>query len=216
MLAARRRILGEQAFDLGAQLGVAAAPARRGGPVVRSGRNARPPRRRRRSAPRVRESSHRPPEQAVQPGAGETPVALHRGIRDLQRLGDLGDGEAAEEAEGNDLGLAGMHPRQAIQSLVEGDHIEAPFVEGNQDLIEGHASPFADPLGGPLASGVVDQDLAHRLGGGGEQIAAVGGIGEGVAFEEADDGLVDQCAGLEGMVGTLVGIRPPAMRRSSP
>jgi hypothetical protein len=54
------------------------------------------------------------------------------------------------------------------------------------------------------APGVIDQDLAHRLGGGGEEVAAVGDVGQSVAVEEPQQGLVDQGAGLEGVAGPLV------------
>ena len=50
---------------------------------------------------------------------------------------------------------------------------------------------------------MVDQGLAHGLGGGGEEVAPVLGLDEGPAIEQADHRLVDQGAGLQGVVGPL-------------
>ncbi len=106
--------------------------------------------------------------------------------------------------------------RQSFEGLVEGDHVQALLIEAGQDLVQGDSDAIPVALPGVAAPGVIDQDLAHRLGGGGEEVAAVGDVGQGVAVEEPQHGLVDQGAGLEGVAGPLAAISPPAVRRSSP
>jgi hypothetical protein len=86
---------------------------------------------------------------------------------------------------------------------VEGDHVQALLIEAGQDLVQGDSDAIPVALPGVAVSGVVDQDLAHRLGRGREEIAAVGDIGEGVAVEQPQQGLVDQGAGLEAVARPL-------------
>jgi hypothetical protein len=51
---------------------------------------------------------------------------------------------------------------------------------------------------------VVDQDLLHSLGRGGEEIATVRGVDQDIAIEQPQQRFVDQGAGLEGVAGPLV------------
>jgi hypothetical protein len=97
---------------------------------------------------------------------------------------------------------------QSFEGLVEGDHVQAPLIEAGQDLVQGDADAISVALPGVAAPGVIDQDLAHRLGGGGEEVASVGDVGQGVAVEESQQGLVDQGAGLEGVAGPLAVHQP--------
>jgi hypothetical protein len=87
---------------------------------------------------------------------------------------------------------------------VEGEDVEALRLAGDEGLVQREPGPPAGALGGVPATGVVDKDLAHRLGGGGEEVSAVGDVGESIAVEEPEDGLVDERAGLEGVAGSFV------------
>jgi hypothetical protein len=91
---------------------------------------------------------------------------------------------------------------------MEGDDVEAPLLEGDEGLVQRQPDPPAEALGGVPAAGVVDEDLAHGLGGGGEEVSAVGDVGEGVAVEESEEGLVDEGAGLEGVSGPFAAHEP--------
>ena len=71
------------------------------------------------------------------------------------------------------------------------------------------APPAAAALLAALAAGVLDQDAAHGLGGGGEEVAAVG---EGLVRvgRQAQVGLVDQGGGVERLARLLAGhLRAP-------
>jgi hypothetical protein len=78
------------------------------------------------------------------------------------------------------------------------------LLKDDEGLIQGNSGAFPSTLGRAAAPGVVDQHLPHGLGRGGEEVAAVGDLGQGVAVEEAQQSLVDQGTGLEGMAGSLV------------
>jgi hypothetical protein len=139
-----------------------------------------------------------------EPGSRESPVALDRRVRDLQRRCYFGDREPAEEAELDNLGLPGVRLRQAFERLVEGDHVQVLLIETGERLVQRYADAVALALPGPSAPGMIDQHLAHGLGGSGKEVAAVGNVSQGFAAEQPEEGLVDQCARLEGVAGSLV------------
>jgi hypothetical protein len=67
-----------------------------------------------------------------------------------------------------------------------------------------HALAVAAVLDGALAAGLVDEDVAHGAGGGGEEVAA--GVPAGVRItDKAQVGLVDEGGGLEGVAGGRFG-----------
>ena len=101
-------------------------------------------------------------------------------------------------------GRPGMVLRQAFEGLVEDDHVQALLLETGQDLVQGHPDAIALALAGVAAPGVLDQDLAHRLGGGGEEVAAVGEVGEGVAVDSRSSRNVEPQAGQT----TSAAVRP--------
>jgi hypothetical protein len=58
----------------------------------------------------------------------------------------------------------------------------------------------ADP-----APSLFDQDTAHRLGGGREEVAAAVPLLVPASTDQPDVGLVDQCGGLKGLARLLLG-----------
>src|SRR5262249_48110865 len=57
----------------------------------------------------------------------------------------------------------------------------------------------------PLAPGVVDEDAAHGLGGGGEEVAAAVPVLGLLAADQSEVGIVDEGGRLEGLPGPLLG-----------
>ena len=47
-------------------------------------------------------------------------------------------------------------------------------LEVGEHVVQRHSPPIAGALGRVAGAGVVDQDLAHGLGGGGEEVAPAG------------------------------------------
>jgi hypothetical protein len=91
---------------------------------------------------------------------------------------------------------------------VEGDRVQALLIEAGQDLVQGDSDAIPIALPRVAAPGVIDQDLAHRLGRGGEEVAAIGDVGQGVTVEESQQGLVDQGTGLESVARPLAAHQP--------
>jgi len=94
------------------------------------------------------------------------------------------------------------------KGVVEGDHVQVVFLESGEGLVEGRAGAVARSLLGAALPGVIDQALAHRPSGGGEKVAAVRNVGQGVALEESEDGFVNAGARLEGVARRLAVHQP--------
>ncbi len=62
-------------------------------------------------------------ELEVEEGAGGAPVALDGAARDVGRLGDLGEGEAAEEVPFDGLGEPGRLALEARERVVQGEQV---------------------------------------------------------------------------------------------
>ena len=108
----------------------------------------------------------------VEPGAGVPPGPVGGGQGDAQALGRLLQGQAAEEAQLDELGLERVVERELLQGLVQGQELLRGPAGAEGVEVRVFAPPAAAVLLAPLAAGVLDQDAAHRLGGGGEEVAA--------------------------------------------
>jgi len=133
--------------------------------------------------------------------AGEGPVALDGAGSDLEELGDLIDGKASEVAQLDDAGLAGILGGEAGEGLIDGgDFVEAIGRNGevvvHLDAVKASGAAF-----GVVLAGVVDEDLAHDVGGEADEVGAA--VPVDVFAGEAEVGLVDEGGCLEGMVGAL-------------
>src|SRR5437867_6085097 len=111
-------------------------------------------------------------EPPVEPCARETPVALHRGGRDLQDRGGLRDREASEEPELDDPGVPRVELGEAIEGVVQGEQVELVLPFDRDVVVELHSRPVARALGGGALARVVDEDAAHRLRGRRDELRA--------------------------------------------
>src|SRR5262245_27794300 len=108
-----------------------------------------------------------------EPAAGVRPVLLGGGERDAQRGGRLLGGEAGEEPELDQLGLARVLRLELPEGLVQDEQaVAVPLLRGRLDVVEVEPAASAPGLAGLLVPGPVDEDAAHGLGGGGEEMAA--------------------------------------------
>ena len=80
--------------------------------------------------------------------------------------------QAGEVAELHEPGRVGIVAFQPAQGLVEGEEVVGGGLGGGEILGKFDARPAAAVLLGLLAAGLIDQDAAHRLGGGGKEVAA--------------------------------------------
>ncbi len=71
--------------------------------------------------------------------------------------------------------------------------------------VHGHATSLPAAFVGLLAAGLIDQDAAHGLGRGGEEVAAIVPALLGIVADQAHIRFVDQRGGLQRLPGILPG-----------
>src|SRR5262249_40501488 len=106
-----------------------------------------------------------------EPGPGVGPQQVGRAGRDAQDLGRLVAGQAGKEAELDQFRCPGVCAGQLVQQLIEVEEVVARFVPDEQGLVQVEAGALAAALGAALAAGVLHEDAAHGLGGGGEEVS---------------------------------------------
>jgi len=127
-------------------------------------------------------------------------MALNRGLRNAEHLGDLFVGEAGEETELYQFGLLRVVFGKLIQRLVQTQEFLVVHVRGEVETVEVHAFHTATMAHIIFASGIVNQYAPHGLGGCGEKVGAIlpGGL---VVTAEPQPGFVNQGRGLQGLSG---------------
>lgn len=112
--------------------------------------------------------------------------------------------EPGEEAELDELGFAFVEGAEFVERIIDGEEglggdrfFGFGVGDGEGDAVVVAASLLA--FGG---AGVVDEDAAHDLGG--EHHEVVFGVDlDLVGMDEAEEDLVDECGGLECVIGAL-------------
>jgi hypothetical protein len=138
---------------------------------------------------------------AKQRDAGKRPVALDGAERDFEDAGDLVKLEAAEVAELNDAGLAGIVGGKPSKGFTDGgSFVEAVGGDG-EVIIHLHAMQAACAPSGIMLPGIVDENLAHDVSGESDELSAAAPVD--VFTGEAEICFVDQRGGLQGVVGAL-------------
>ena len=115
------------------------------------------------------------------------------------------DGKAGKEAELGHLRRFGIFAGQDRQRLVEVEDGVRIGLGDRLGLREVQALRSPPCFIGLLAAGVVDEDAAHGLGGGGEEMAAAVPVRAPVAADQPQVGFVDQRRGLQRLPGLLLG-----------
>src|SRR5262249_42729150 len=129
-----------------------------------------------------------------EPGAGERPFAVGGGPRQPQRRRRFLDRQAGKHPRLDDLGGQGLLGGQQLQGVVQ---LQEPLVAGGGRRLE---TGEGDARGKLFAPRRFDQDAAHGLGGGGEEVATVGEL---LIPDQAQVRLVHQRRGVEGLAGLL-------------
>src|SRR5437773_9420782 len=111
-------------------------------------------------------------ELRVKPSAGVGPMAISGGTRNAKRFGRLGNRQARvvpelHEASGHLVDLL-----EFLQGLMNREQIHGRLRRCNLDLLKRMASKTATVLATLLFSCLIDQDAAHGLGGGSEEMSA--------------------------------------------
>ena len=134
---------------------------------------------------------------ATHPGAGVTPFAFYRRMRDTNHLGRLLDGQPAEESQLHDAGLVGINLGQTRQSVMKRNnlgglllsHVDA--IQRNLELVSSALCVVSRPC-------VIDQNLPHQASRDAEEMSAA--LPWHALIDQPQIGLVDQRRRLKGMV----------------
>ena len=111
----------------------------------------------------------------LEPGSAVGPGEVSGPGRDAEHFRGLGDRQAGEVAELDQLSRSGVGIRQLPECLVEGEQIVGDFVGFLDDKVievERHANSASAMPESTLTTGVLYENPPHRLGGGGKEVAA--------------------------------------------
>lgn len=142
-----------------------------------------------------------------QPRTGEGPVAMGGAVRDAEEIGGVFEGETDEIFLLHKLGLTRVEKGEGVEGLVDEEQLvvvrlgRGDVEAGGIGADFGEIAAVADRA---FAAGLVDEDAAHALGGGGEKMGAVGPARLLIAAEAEPD-LVDECGRLQGLAGGFAG-----------
>ena len=134
-----------------------------------------------------------------EPGAGVSPMALGGCQRDLAHPGDLGQGQAGEEAELDQLGLRRVFRCQLVERLVDRFEVFGWVLLQETRGIQVDSQATAAAFETFLASRVLDQDPAHRLRGRREEVGAAIPLLLVTFADKPEIGLVHQIGRQEGL-----------------
>ena len=136
------------------------------------------------------------------------PLALDLVRLGRQRFGGLLDRQPGEEPQLDDAREALAEGFEARQGGVERHQFARALFVGDVDAVERDLVHAAAALLPRRPARVVDDDLPHRLGGDGEEVAAVRPVGPG-AVDQLQVGLVHEHRGIERLPGPGAGELTP-------
>lgn len=137
-----------------------------------------------------------------QPGFGDIPIAPDGGERNAENFSRFFVGEAAKEAQLDDAALLLVHASELEQSVVERDEVAGARDRRRNCRIESHAKG-STALGGAVAAGVVDKNLAHKTSRDSYEVGTVLRP-DWILAGHAQVGFVNQVRGLHGVAGTFI------------
>src|SRR5262249_5653758 len=111
-------------------------------------------------------------EGLVEPGPGVGPVAVGRPPGETQAGGGLLLRQTGEEAQLDQLGTRLILLRQPFQRLIDRDHVARRGIVPRRKAVQIPPPPLAAAFETLLVPGAVEEDAAHGLGGGGEEMPA--------------------------------------------
>lgn len=121
---------------------------------------------------------------------------------DAECFGGFGGGEASEVVHLDEAGLAGGAFFEGLEGFVEFEYDGRPGKGGVARLVDVQFGCAPAALEGIVRAGVIDEDLAHELGGDAEKVGAIAIVGL-ILADHARVDLVDEGGGLECMAGAF-------------
>src|SRR5262249_58582347 len=112
------------------------------------------------------------PQPLQQPGPDVAPLPVQRPLRQAEDLRRLGRRQPAEVAQQHDLRLQGILFFQILEGLVDGEDVVGRRLDDGTGLVQLLALLPAAALWTGLPPRLLDEDIAHGAGGGGEEVPA--------------------------------------------
>src|SRR6266540_7436453 len=100
-------------------------------------------------------------------------MTSHCDRRNFQNCGCFLNAEPAEVSQLNDLALLRKNFSQVRQRFIECDYFRRALLRHYRRFVESYFTRVAAALGIVFTSRIIDQNLAHRLCGHGEEVGAV-------------------------------------------
>jgi hypothetical protein len=132
------------------------------------------------------------------------PLPLHGALGDAAHRGDLGEREAAEKFEVDDLGERGVDPRQLVECLADPEKLALVGGAVGRGGVDGGDLNPAAALEGMPAAGVIDDHPAHDPRRVPHEARAVRKL-QPVLPRHVDVGLVQQGRGAEALGSAVPG-----------
>ena len=112
------------------------------------------------------------------------------------------EGEAAEETKLDEFGLLRVFNRELGEGFIEGLEVGGEGLNREVFGFEFDAVGIAAALHGVTSAGVIDEDPAHRFGGGAKEVTL---RFEGSLAGQAQVGFVNESSGVKGVAGGFAG-----------
>src|SRR5262249_49302242 len=133
------------------------------------------------------------PEPAEEPRAGERPAAIGGAVRDGEQVRRLFQRQPGEVVELDKIGRGRIGGGQLVERLVDGEPVRAGGGGGREVVGQLDPDGVAPALEAGLAAGGLDEDAAHGLGRGREEVPAAVEL---LVPDEPQVRLVDERRGL--------------------
>ena len=138
-----------------------------------------------------------------QPGAGVGPIIIGRAGGDAEGIRGFLEGHANKITEFDEFGFGLAQRGEFFEGVVDGEQLVVVGRGGKVHVFEIDALLAAAMTVRALAPSPIDQDAAHRLSGGGEEMSAVGELRRLVA-DQPQPGFVNERGRLQRLTGSFV------------
>jgi hypothetical protein len=138
------------------------------------------------------------------PDPGVRPIIVRGARGNAQQFGGFLEGHADKIPEFNQFSFGLVLGGELVERFVHGEAFVVVTRRGNFQSFQPHALQSPAVTLGALAAGLVNEDAAHGLGGGPEEMGAVGEVRFTVADQSQPD-FIDESGGLECMTRHFIG-----------
>ena len=139
-----------------------------------------------------------------EPGAGVSPVVFGGALGQAQRLGGFNVGHPHKTTQLYYLSLDGVDGGELVERLVYGEELIVVTTRpGNFNTFKGHSLLVSTVPLGAFAAGLFNENAAHGLGGGTEEMSPAREIWIRVAHQP-QPGFMHQRGGLQSLVGRFI------------